>query len=108
MVWCNPNLSSTLLSLNDSKKTFQHTSDRTYFHLGRIIEKTVNDVQPPSNKSLSSFITTFQLHQEQKKKSRYTTFHKLLSQAPSLKDIYLHKALNRDPAFSFRADITND
>ena len=33
----HPNLSSTLLSLNDSIKTFQHSSDDTYSHLGRII-----------------------------------------------------------------------
>ena len=55
----HPNLLPTLLSLNDSIKIFQHSSDCTYSHLGRIIEKTVNDVQPLANTSLSSFITTF-------------------------------------------------
>jgi len=85
----------------NSITTFQHSSDRTYSHLGRIIEKTVNDVQPLANTSLSSFIATFKLHQEHKKKGGYITFHERLSQAPGLQHIYLHKARNRDPAFSF-------
>ena len=96
------------LPLNNSIKTFQQSSDRTYSHLGRIIEKTVYDLQPPGNTTLFFFITIFQLHQQHKKKGGYITFHEFHSRVPGLKDIYLHKARNRDPAFSFRADITND
>ena len=61
-----------------------------------------------SSKYISFFLSQLFSYIRSIKKGGYTNFHELLFYAPGVNDIYLHKARNRDPAYSFWADISND